>query len=279
MINVTLSESEQKVVDALYEHFRETGKWIGVRTLHQRLGRKIVKEVVSRRKPKLIIIFEDNESRIEYYKLTFLGIYLCPKAKDDIGILYRYLDLLKQKFDENPEIREITSSEVENALNLTKDQSRRLRDLILISHAWSGSASHADEWRFGIPDDIEDLAEIGDPDEYLKKHIEKGEKKIRRIERLKSRRLDMYRMGFWAFCTIVLWREFFDIARYFHEILPYYAVCIIWFTLFSMTKILEIFKIKVPFFSTQKILERILWWIITIVISATGGLVVKFLSK
>ena len=279
MINVTLSESEQKVIDVLYKHFRETGKWIGVRTLHQRLGRKIVMDVVSRRKPKLIIIFEDNESGIEYYKLTFLGIYLCPKAKDDIGILYRYLNLLKQKFKENPEIREITSWEVETSLNLTKEQSKRLRDLILISRAWGGGASHAEEWRFGVPDDIEDLVDMEDPDEYLEKNIEKREKKIRKIEKSKSRRLDMYRVGFWAFFTIVLWREFFDVVRYFHEVLPYYVVLIIWFTLFSMTKIMEILKIPIPFFSTQRILEKIWWWIITIIISAAAGLVIRFLSK
>lgn len=279
MINLTLSESEQKVIDALYEHFRETGKWMGVRTLHQRLGRKIVKDVVSRRKSRLIIIFEDNESGIEYYKLTFLGIYLCPKAKYDIQILYRYLNLLKQKFDENPEIREITSSEAETSLNLTKEQSKWLRDLILISHAWSGGASHAEEWRFGIPDDIEELAEMRDPDEYLKKRIEKGQKKIRKIEKLKSIRLDMYRLGFWAFCTIVLWREFFDIVRYFSKLLPYCIVFVIWFTIFSMTKILEVFRIKIPFLSSGKILEKIFWWLITIIISAGGGLLAKFLAK
>ena len=279
MFNVKLSENEQKVINALYEHFRETGKWMGVRTLHQRLGREIVKGVVSRKTPKFIIKFQEDGSGPEYYKLTFLGIYLCPKAQDDIELLCRYLNLLKQKFNENPEFREVTSSEVETSLNLTKGQSEGLKNLISIGYVWSGSASHGEEWRFGIPDDIEDLAEVGDPKEYLEKRIKKREERVKRINELKGKGFDMYRLGFWAFLTIILWREFFDIVRYFHKVLSYYIMLVIWFTLFSVTKILEVLKIKVPFFSSEKILEKILWWVITIIISATGWLVVKFLSK
>lgn len=277
MINVVLSESEQKVIGTLYEHFRKTGEWIGARTLHQKLGRRIIENVISQKESQLIIKSKVSGGRTEYYELTFLGIYLSSKAKDDIELLYRYLNLLKQRFNENPEIQELSSSEVEVHLNLTKEQSRLLRDFINIGHIWGGSASIGEEWKFGIPDDIEDLAEIGDPKEYLEQHIEKEEKRVKKLKKLEG--FDKYRLGFWAFLIIILWREFFDIAHHFSRFLPYYVMFTTWFTLYLVAKILEVLRIRVPFFSSEKIIEKTLWWVITIVVSAIGWVVTKFLSK
>jgi len=269
-LNIRLSENEQKVINTVYEHFCETGEWIKQFALHTIIDKKIVEKVISRKKPQLMREYGAGNAN-PCYALTFLGIYVCPIAKDDIELLYKYLDLLKQKFTEKPEIREVFSSEVENSLNITKEQSRRLEYLISDGYVWSGqSEGLKEEWKFWMPRDIEDLVDIEDPKEYLEKRIRKQEK-ARRCERLKM--LGKHRIYPWVLLIVVslMFLLIISLGEFLGVLVYLYVTVSIWIILYSFSKIMELFEVVVPIFSSGKVLDKIIWFAISSVISVVVG--------
>lgn len=278
MLNIHLPKKDKRVINAIYDHFRSSGKWPGTRTVRKELGRTSVESVIIRNKPPLVGKFEDNG--VEYYRLTWHGFLACPEAKEDIQTLLRYLELLKNKFEENPEIREITSTEVEQTLELSKDQSKRLFVLIQLGYLYSGfSFSGSDIWSAGVISDIEDLVESKTADEYLKSRLKKEEKKRREYEKQYSK-LDKFHILSWLSFNVNLWLLSYIAFALSSKTLPVSIFIILWFTLYSISKVCEeVFKKTVPFFSSEKVLEKIIWWVVTIIISGAAGIIsMKILS-
>jgi hypothetical protein len=276
MIDIRLSDNEQNVINAIYEHFYSSNKWPIARALRKKLGRKTVESVVVRKEPQLVQKFEDNG--IECYRLTFHGVLICSRAKDDVQMLLQYISFLKKKFEENPEIQEITSTDVEESLKLLREQSIRLSVLIDLGHLWGGSASNLGRsgWKAGVPDDIEDIGEANSPEEYLKKRLKKEEERQKELEKLYSRRIDKFRLFSWLSFNINLWLVSYILYTFFPKALPITMVINIWFALYSISKILEdIFRKKVPFFSSEKVLDKIIWWVITLLISFFVGFITR----
>ena len=171
MASFKLINEELQIISDLFQHFKEHNSWLGQRTVNQKYGRDVVSKLLSY-KPSLIRVEINSTDGISYYVLTFEGIASCPLAKENLDALIQYFHLLISKFKGNPEIQEITSSQIEQALTFTKEQSRILRDLINFGQFWGRSASFGDDWRVGVPSDIEDLVELG-PESYLAMHRSK----------------------------------------------------------------------------------------------------------
>jgi hypothetical protein len=278
MLDIHLQNEEQKVINAIYDYFRSTGKWPGARSFRKELGKVLVESVLGQHKLQLAEKFEDD--RVEHYRLTFRGFLVCPSAKGDIQILLRYLNLLKLKFEKNPEIREITSREVEEALELSKEESKRLSVLIDLGHLWSGSASRGEnEWTIGVPNDIEELIESEGLEKYLIDRLEKEEKWQKEYEKIYFR-LDKFRILSWLSFNTNLWLASYIAFSFSKKSLPITIFVVLWFTLYSISKVSEdIFKKRVPFFSAEKLLEKLIWWIITIIVSGAAGIITKLLSS
>jgi sulfur relay (sulfurtransferase) DsrC/TusE family protein len=276
MLDIHLQNEDQRVINAIYDHFQSTSKWPGIRTLRKELGRTVVDSVAKRNKPSLVEMFKDN--MVEYYKLTFHGFLVCPKASDDIRTLLRFLELLKSKFEKNPEIREITSKEIEQALELSKDQSRRLSALVQLGNLWGGGASFgSDAWRVGVVSDIEDLIDSKTVEDYLRNRLKKEEQRQREIEKRYSK-LDKFPLLFWISFNINLWLGSYIAFLFSRKSLPIAIFIILWCALYSISKVGEgVFKKRVPFFSSEKVLEKLIWWIITIGISFAAGIILKTL--
>ncbi len=231
MLDIHLRNEDQRVINAIYDHFRSTGKWPGIRTVRKELGRRVVDSVVERNKPSLVEMFKEN--MVEYYKLTFHGFLVCPKANDDIQTLLRYLEFLKNKFEENPETREITSTEVEKALELSKDQSRRLFALIQLGYLWGGGASFgSDAWSVNVVSDIEDLVDSKSAEEYLKNQLKKEEQRQREIEKRYSK-IDKFPLLFWISFNINLWLGSYIAFSFSRKSLPIAIFIILWFALYK----------------------------------------------
>ena len=277
MLDIRLRNEDQRVINAIYHHFLSIGKWPGARSFRKELGRALVESVLGQHKPQLMEKFEDD--RVERYRLTFRGFLVCPSAKNDIQILSRYINFLKLKFEKNPEIREITSREVEEALELSKEESRRLSVLIDLGHLWSGSASRGEnEWTTGVPDDIEDLIESEGPEKYLKGRMEKEEKWQKEHEKIYFK-LDKFKLLSWISFNANLWLASYIIFSFSKKSLPITMFVVLWFALYSISKICEdIFRKRVPFFSSKKVLEKAIWWIITFAISGGVGFLTRVLS-
>jgi hypothetical protein len=223
---------------------------------------------------------EDN--RIEHYKLTFHGVLTCSEAKDDVQMLLRYIDFLKKKYEENPAVQEVTSTEVEQSLKLSKEQSIRLSALIDLGNLYAISATSLGraEWKAGVPDDIEDIVEANSPEEYLKKRLRKEEERQKELEKVYSeRKIDRVKLLAWLSFNVNLWLAEYILFSSYHKILSDYpnlliipVAITIWFALYSVIKVLEdIFRKEIPFFSSKIVLEKWIWWLITIGISGIGG--------
>ncbi len=277
MLDIHLRNEDQRVINAIYDHFRLTGKWPGIRTLRKELGRAVVDSVIKRNKPALVEMFKDN--MVEYYKLTFHGFLVCPKGNDDIQMLLRYLDFLKNRFEENPETREITSTEVEKALELSKDQSRRLSALIQVGNLWGGGASFgSDGWSVGVVSDIEDLIDFKSAEEYLKNRLKKEEQRQKEIKKRYSK-MDKSPILSWLSFNVNLWLGSYIAFLFSRKSLPIAVFIILWFALYSTSKVCEdVFEKRVPFFSSEKVLEKAVWWIATVGISFLAGVILKNLS-
>jgi len=277
MIDIRLSKDEQNVINAIYEHFCSNNKWPVARVIRKGLGRKTVESVVVRKEPQVVQKIEDN--RIEHYKLTFHGVLTCSEAKDDVQMLLRYIDFLKKKYEENPAVQEVTSTEVEQSLKLSKEQSIRLSALIDLGNLYAISATSLGraEWKAGVPDDIEDIVEANSPEEYLRKRLEKEEKRQEGLKKMYStKRIDSFRLFSWLSFNINLWLISYMLHTFFKKALPITMFINIWFALYSISKILEdIFRKKVPFFSSEKVLDKLIWWVITLLISFFVGFITR----
>ena len=129
-----MKNSEEQIINTIYDHFQKFGKWPGARTVHNELGKETVEKVFIQKKPRPIEKIQDNG--IECYRLTFHTFLDCQKARDDVALIYSYLEMLKEKFKKNPEIQKITSVEIEQSLKLSNEQSKRLMKLIDLGGLW-----------------------------------------------------------------------------------------------------------------------------------------------
>lgn len=269
-----MKNSEEQVINTIYDHFKRSATWPGVRTIHKELGKETVEEVSIQKKPKLIEIIQDNS--IECYRLTFRTFLECPKAKDDIELIYSYLKMLKEKFNKNPQIQKITSVEIEQALKLSKEQSKRLMKLIDLGVLWGKGISRGDPWEIEIQDDIEELVELDSPKEYLIKRLERKEKEQKEYEKWSSKKPNYFQLLAWLSYNINLW--FFSYISYsnFPKIFRVVITISVWFVLYTICKVSEdVFSKKIPFVSGKKVMEKTLWWIVSIGISVISAFVDK----
>jgi hypothetical protein len=167
---IKLSNQEKGVISYIYNFLKENKKWPGIRTMHQKFGKAALLLLLSREDP--VLIWEEKGSDlIEIYGLTFEGIYFCPSAQKDLELLQRFFHFLLKKLKKNPELREVKCLEIESSLGLSKLESFVLRYFIALG-GFFGSGSFGEEWCMQLPEDIEDLMELGDEQKYISKHRE-----------------------------------------------------------------------------------------------------------
>lgn len=167
---LNLINEEKEVLSFIYEFLRDNGEWPGIRTTYQKTGRKILLSILGRKNPSLVFKAHNND-HIEIYGLTFEGIMFSPIAQNDLELLKKYCNFLIDKNKVNPEFREVRSAEVEKELALNKKESEILRNLIQIG-GFFGSGGFGAEWTVTVPEDIDDLIELNDAEQYIRKHRE-----------------------------------------------------------------------------------------------------------
>lgn len=273
-----MKNSEVQVINTIYDNFKMSATWPGVRTLHKKLGKEIVEKVSIQKKPRLIEKIHDNG--VECYRPTFRAFIECLKAKGDVELIYAYLEMLKEKFNQNPEIQKITSVEIEKSLKLSKEQSKRLVKLIDLGGLWGKSVSWGDPWEIGIQDDIEELVKLGNPKEYLTKRLEKEDEKQKENEKRYSRKPNYSQLLPWVSYNINIWLISYVFYLNFPKLFRIIITISVWFTLYTICKVSEdVFSKKIPFVSGKKVMEKTLWWIVSIGISVFVGKITGTLLK
>jgi len=162
-----LTDAQQEILDAIWEYYCKNREWIPARLLHHRFGKSEVLAELQRVGGSIVI--RTDEPRQSRYMLTFLGVLLTKDGEQVEGILVQYLSYVRQRFLDDPLIEAVGRKEVAEALGLSEDYSGFLFHLIDIAHFWGGSASHSqDDWRVGVPNDIDELPEVRDLRAYVR---------------------------------------------------------------------------------------------------------------
>lgn len=99
------------------------------------------------------------------------------------------------------------------------------------------------------------------------------------VKSLRTREAVRFKVSFWVILNIALWLGSWLLFTKFQKALPYAVTIDLWILLFSAVKILEVFGKKIPFFSSDEMLKKVLWWVTSFLISGLGGYIVNFLAR
>ncbi len=60
LLCVQMKNSEEQIINTIYDHFQKFGKWPGARTVHNELGKETVEKIFIQKKPRPIEKIQDN---------------------------------------------------------------------------------------------------------------------------------------------------------------------------------------------------------------------------
>lgn len=162
-----LTGEQRVILNTIWHYYCERNQWIPVRVLHQKFGKALVLSALERLGGS--IAFESRDASKERYQLTFLGVLLTGHSEEAEELLVRYVEYVRDRFLSDPETDIVTSQEVGTALGLTADRSRFLGRLISLGHFWgSGAGFGEQEWRVGLPNNVDELPSVRDFRAYVR---------------------------------------------------------------------------------------------------------------
>jgi hypothetical protein len=165
-----LTAPQRAFLSTLWRFYQDHGQWVPARLVHQHFGKPAAQIHLAELGENLVQSYRENGK--EQYRLTFLGVLLTDQGEESERLLVRYLEYVRDLYKADPRVEWVGSAEVENALALTPEQSRHLRQLIRLSHWWGGgSAFRGREWTVGVPIDVDDLLGESDLARYVQKHV------------------------------------------------------------------------------------------------------------
>lgn len=292
MFDIKLTTDEKDIVNAVYKYFKANSEWPSVRQIKNEIGINKVNEVLKNQTyliPHALLVVRDNNN----LKLTFFGFLVCPTAQEDIEIVLSYINLLKKDYGDSDigEADKITSYEIEKALNLSKEQLKRLSLIMRIGWCYlNGGGVYGEEWNIWVPDEnIMDKIIKGSAAEYLNNII----REIQESEDNYKKSLEQNRYGSIPFTWISMLLNLFFFAwilLLYHPFILFnekialskiflHFIDILWLYafLFVLIKIIEIFRQKESkILSSRKIIEH---WVIDLISFGFLNLVAFFVIR
>jgi len=165
-----VTDNQRQILNAIWNYYRNHGKWMPARVLHHQMGKDFVLANIKSLGGSIVWKMWTLDGQDAYW-LSLLGVMLSDNGLEGETLLVRYFEYLRSEFMKNPEIDKITGKEIGNAMQLTNEQLRYLRELIRLGEFWGKNASFGEEWECGVPREIDDLPGITDLREYLWKTI------------------------------------------------------------------------------------------------------------
>ena len=109
------------------------------------------------------------------------------------------------------------------------------------------------------------------------KRLERKEKEQKEYEKWSSKKPNYFQLLTWLSYNINLWLFSYILYLNFPKIYRVSITISIWFILYTICKVSEdVFQKRIPYFSGKKVMERILWWGVSIFISAVVGKITGF---
>lgn len=269
-----ISKEAKSLMDALYENFDRTGEWVGINTLRIKMGPAVIDRLFRKYEPALFKQFPTHQNR--HCELTFYGFLKCEKAKGDVELLYKLLELARDSYLHDPEKRKISVTEIREAMKLNQDKSDRLRKLVSIFCHRNSFSITAIDWRFSIPEDIEKLSNGMSTRDYVLKQTEFWYKfELRYYRRNRWQKVDKIKVGFWTLLITQAWSITFIFRSIFSASFSVLVFSFTWLTFYSFVKILQLFEIQHPIISHQKFVEKLVWYILPLVVSLLAAFIAK----
>ena len=153
-----LTPLQQHIFEVLWSFYIEKGKPYPIRSLQPILGRVSIPIALSGLNGCLIQeVFEDG---IRAFKLTLLGALLTGHGNVLLSLLTRLMDTVRQRYETNSLVNDISGAEIEGDLRLSPDETRllfRALSLGLPLHAplrLSGWQTDGSAWTTAVTDDV-----------------------------------------------------------------------------------------------------------------------------
>lgn len=262
-----ISKEAKHLMDALYENFDRTGKWMGINTLRIKMGPAVIDRLFRKYEPALFKQFPTHQNR--HCELTFYGFLKCEKAKGDVELLYKLLELARDSYLRDPEKRKISVTEIREAMKLNQDKSDRLRKLVSIFCHRNSFSITAIDWHFDIPEDIERLNNGMSILDYVlmwTKFWYKFELQYYRQNRWEK--ADKIKIGFWMLVITQAWSAAYIIIVNLLSLSSFWIfTAAFWLTIYSVVNILQLFQVQHHVVSPQKFIEKLIWFVISLFIS------------
>lgn len=169
-----ISDFQRTILNCIWSYNNDHDQGISRIVLHGKLGKTEVLNALKELGGS--IVYETQDS----YYLTLLGFLLSDEGNGKEELLVKYAEYLKQRYMKNPEIKNITDSDVINNTSLSTNDVIQLGELLKLSSFLHGSYSYRrDKWSFSIPSNIDDYPEIDDIRKYvLEKIVQNYEKEL-----------------------------------------------------------------------------------------------------
>jgi hypothetical protein len=167
-----LTDDQRKVLNTIWEYYRQNKDWIPIRILHRQMEKGFVLSAIGPLGGS--IVFKNQVGAKECYELTPLGVLLSGYGSEAEKLLAGYLDYIRNQYLKNPMVEKVTAEEVQQSLQLIDEQVELLGRLILLGYFYGGSASSGRKWECGVPKDIDDLPGISDLHEYVQERAVRG---------------------------------------------------------------------------------------------------------
>lgn len=158
----------REILTDIFDFYIEEGEWILERELHKRYGGKQqVRKALIEVGGEAVYLSEETDTRLQRYELTLIGMFLTTHGPRCEELLAKYLSFAKEGALKDPELAEISSSDVEEQMGLQRDDLALLRILLERAYMFRLGGSRSDDaWKYDIPKNIEDI-----PDE-VKRHVQ-----------------------------------------------------------------------------------------------------------
>jgi hypothetical protein len=269
------SEEAKALIAFIYQHFNQTGQWIGTQRLRNAFGGDKIDKLPNKYDPLLFKRFENDQP--DHYELTGWGIFESPGSDEDKKLVCRFFDALKQSYLEDPDQRTIDFILVKEKLGLSQDQLDRLKMLLsMVMHGYSKSIPHT-QTTFEIPRDLELLVNKLSIEEYVDLLIYRRWRWDKSYKQRAWAKLDKLHLGFWVMCSAEVWTLSIPALPKFPTISLYVLMGCFWVTLFATAKVLQICHVEHPLVSPKKFIEKLIWWAIPLAISLPAGYMTNFL--
>lgn len=159
-----IPENQIELLKEIWDSFLKAKEWPKGKPF-RRDRRSTIEKLIADLDPIFVWHYKDNPKE-EYYRLTTEGVYAVEGFEGaNIKLLLSYLDFLRDKFDKDPDFKQVRAQELLKKSLINPEDVRILGELLDMGNTklWGAHADNlrTSDWTAGVVKDIEDLYEKG----------------------------------------------------------------------------------------------------------------------